>query len=121
MNLLINWLLSAAILYGLGEYTTLLTIENFVVALKVSILISFIAFIIRIISGFLKVLGCLTLGISYIAGLILQFLAMPIALLRAQPYIQGYAIAGKNEAFIVAIILTVFSAIILDRNKKSSR
>lgn len=121
MNLLIDWLFSAAILYGLSEYTTLVSVETFFIALKVSILVCFIAFIIRILSGFLKVLGCLTLGISYIAGLFLQLFALPIALLRAQPYIDGYSIPGKTEAFIVGIIMTVFSVIILDRNKKSSR
>lgn len=119
MNFIINWLLSAAILYGLSEYTTLLSLESFVVALKLSALVCFIAFILRIVSGFLKVLGCLTLGISYIAALLIQLLAIPFALLKVQPYLSGYSIPGQTEAMIVGIILTVFSGIILDRKKSS--
>lgn len=119
MKLLINWIISAIILFLLSEYTSLLKIADFTTALKLAVVMSFIIFLLRVLSGFLKVMGCLTFGLSYLAGLILSMLAMPIALIKAMPYVKGYTITGYDKAVVVSILLTLLSMMILDTKKSS--
>lgn len=120
MKLLLNWILTAIILLGLAEYTSLLAIDDFATALKLAVVISLIEFVLRILSGFMKLTGCLTLGISYLAGILLSVFSLPIALMESMPYVQGYSIPSYYEAIIVSVILTFLSMLVLDR-KKSPR
>ncbi|NLY36658.1 MAG: phage holin family protein [Tissierellia bacterium] len=120
MKLLLNWFLTAVILFGLSEFTSFLVIDDFTTALKLAIVISLIEFLLRIASGFMKFTGCLTLGISYLAGILLSIFSLPIALMESMPYVQGYSIPSYYEAIIVSVILTFLSMLILDRKKSSN-
>lgn len=119
MKLLINWILSAIILFGLSEYTSLLVVDDFTTALKLAVVVSLIVFLLRIMSGFLKVMGCLTFGLSYLAGIVISIFSLPIALMKSMPYVHGYTIASYNGAIIVSIIMTFISMLVLDTKKSS--
>ncbi len=120
MKIIINWVLTSASLIILSEFTNLIHIEDFATALKLSVIINLILFILRVTSSFLKMMGCLTFGISYIAGLALSLMSLPIAFIKAEPYVRGYQIQGYRDAVIVSIIMTMISVLVLDR-KKSPR
>lgn len=102
---------------GLSEYTSLLVIDGFATALKLAVVISLIVFLLRILSGFLKVMGCLTFGLSYLAGILISIFSMPIALMESMPYVRGYRIVSYKEAIIVSIIMTVLSMLVFDTKK----
>lgn len=121
MRILVNWLLTGASLMILSEFTDLIQVLDFATALKLAIVINLILFVLRVMSGFLKIMGCLTFGISYVAGLVLSLMSLPIAFVKAMPYVRGYEIGGYKEALIVSVIMTLLSVLVFDTKKSSRR
>lgn len=119
MNLIINWVITSVLLFGLSELTSLISIDVFTTAMVLALVIEVIVFLLKKLSSLLKAMGCLTMGISYIVGMGIGLFALPYSLIKAMDYVGGYSIAGYGEAITVSFIMAAIGAIVLDTKKSS--
>lgn len=117
MEMITSWIVTSLILYGLSDLTSLISVDSMMSALALALAISLLLVLIRFLSGFLKVMGCFTFGISYLVGLFVGIFALPLALVKAQSFVGGFSVPGYKEAIFASIIINLVSSLILDRKK----
>lgn len=108
MKHLYRWLLSAIIIYVLGSLDLLVSVDSIKTAVIVSVLISLIAILVRIILWFITIVGgVLTAGILSLVGMILFIFVTPFAIYKAAELVQGFEVNSFISAIILAIILSL--------------
>lgn len=118
MRILLNWIVNAAILYFGATQFNLLTIDSFTTALIVSLVAAIITWLIRLATKPLKVLGCLTFGVSYIAGVVLALVAIPLAFYITQDLVAGFSVITIEKTLIISLIISLVNNLIFSGDTK---
>ncbi len=87
-------------------------VDSIKIALLVSLTVSIFLFLIKLLADILKVAGCFTAGLTYIAGLILSIFALPLALFYAQDYVDGFAVKSFLSAVLFSIIICIAQSLV---------
>ncbi len=122
MTLIVSWIVTAAIFYLFSALGFLIHIESFGAAMILSLLFALFKVLINWLAGLLKVSGCLTLGIGYIIGVVVQIIAYPLALVYASRNTDGVSEVTFWSAVLLSILLIVIrDAILSGTEKKKSK
>ncbi|WP_459128606.1 phage holin family protein [Guggenheimella bovis] len=117
MKFILNWALNGLIIYLASHTFHLMYVEDLKTGLIVSLVAAVITLLIRILSGVLKVTGCLTLGITYILGLIIGLFAIPIALHYTQYVVDGFKLKDILSTIIVSFFISVTNSSVIKSKK----
>ncbi|MDO5733589.1 MAG: phage holin family protein [Eubacteriales bacterium] len=115
MHFLISWLITTLLFYGFSELGVLIKVSSFSAALQLSFFFALFYLILRLLAFSLKLTGCLTLGIGYLVGLVIQMIAYPLALLHASEHSQGVSSVSFLQAVILSILVIALRDAILQR------
>lgn len=117
MRILLNWIVNAAILYFGATQFNLVVVDSFVTALIVSLVAAIITWLIRLATKPLKVLGCLTFGVSYIAGIFLGLVAIPLAFYITQDLVSGFSLLTMEKTLIISLIISLVNNLVFSSEK----
>lgn len=118
MTLIISWVVTAAIFFLFSALGFLIHIESFGAALILSLLFALFYVLIRWIASLLKISGCLTLGIGYVIGVIVQIIAYPLALIYASRNTDGVSEVTFWGAVLLSILVIFIRDAILSGTEK---
>lgn len=117
MRILLNWIVNAAILYFGATQFNLLTIESFPTAILASLVAAIITWLIRLATKPLKALGCLTFGLSYLLGIGLAVLAIPLAFYITQDLVPGFRLHAIESTLILSLIISLVNNLVFANDK----
>ena len=106
MGILINWIISAIVIFGISYFLPGVHIANFTTALVA-------ALVLGIINAFIKpLLVILTLPINLLTLGLFTFVINALLILLASSIVSGFVVDGFLWALIFSIILSVVNSIV---------
>lgn len=118
MRILLNWIVNAAIIYYGANQFGLLSVESFPTALLVSLIAALLTWLIRLATKPLKILGCLTFGVSYLAALVLGLVAIPLAFYLTQEFVSGFKITTMENLILISLVISLVNNLIFSSETK---
>lgn len=120
MLILLNWLVNAAIIYFSSTQLGWVVVDSFTTALFVSLVAAIITWLIRLVTKPLKILGCLTFGVSYIAALLLGLVAIPLAFYLTEELVKGFAITTIGNTLLISIVISLVNSLVFSSQSSKS-
>ncbi len=106
MGILINWIISAIVIFGISYFLPGVHIANFTTALVAALALG-------VINAFIKpVLVILTLPINLLTLGLFTFVINALLILLASSIVPGFVVDGFLWALIFSIILSVVNSIV---------
>ncbi|MDO5738085.1 MAG: phage holin family protein [Eubacteriales bacterium] len=105
MHFLISWLITTLIIYGCSELGILIKVASFSTAMQMSFFFALFYILLRFIAIVFKMTSCLTLGIGYLLGVVIQLLAYPLAILNAAERSYGVSRVNFGQAILLSLLI----------------
>lgn len=106
MNILINWLINTLVIMAAAYLLPGITIENFVVALIVSIILAFLNTFIR------PILIILTLPITLLTLGLFLLVINALLIMLTSAIVPGFHVNGFGWAILFSILVSIINAFI---------
>ena len=121
MHFLISWLVTTGIIYGLSELGFLIKVPSFQAAMSVSFYFALFYILLRLVAFALKMTACLTLGLGYLVGIVIQLIAYPLALVNAAERSLGVSEVTFAQAVLLSILIVSVRDSILLRLERTRK
>ncbi|HHT20402.1 MAG TPA: phage holin family protein [Tissierellia bacterium] len=112
MRILLNWLVNAIIIYFGSTQLGWVNVDSFTTALIVSLVAAILTWLIRLATKPLKVLGCLTFGVSYLAAVVLGLVAIPLGFYLTQELVSGFSITTMQNLILISLVISLVNSLV---------